>query len=174
MDKIICEVVFQFFGRQHKGHFYIFEGLQDGGGENAGHKSIDSFITNHICSIFIKTNSYKIYKEFITYCCLFFYQLYFLINSMYSLNEILLLLSTSILSKFQFTISSVIVMFKGLNVSSINFLNYALSINSPSSSLPLLSFWDFLARSPKKWWKYSEKVIFPSLSSSILSKCQSS
>jgi len=52
-----------------------------------------------------------------------YHWLYFLMNYMYSLKEILPLWSTSILSKFHLTISSVIWIFKGLKVSCINLLN---------------------------------------------------
>ena len=86
-------------------------------------------------------------------------QLYFLMNSRYSLKEILLLPSLSIWSKFQFTISSVIVMLSGLKVSYISFLNSSRSISSSSLSVPLLSFMHFFARSPKKWWNFIKNVL---------------
>lgn len=75
--------------------------------------------------------------------------LYFLTKATYSLKEIRPELSVSILLKFHCTISSVIGMFKGLNVSSINLLNSPISISS-SSSPYLAGFFAFWARSPKK------------------------
>lgn len=75
--------------------------------------------------------------------------LYFLTKATYSLNEMRPELSISILLKFHCTISSVIGIFKGLNVSSISLLNSLMSISS-SSSPYLAGFFAFCARSPKK------------------------
>ena len=84
-------------------------------------------------------------------------ELYFLTKAMYSLNEMRPLLSVSIFSKFHLTISSVMVMLRGLKVSSISFLNSLISINSSSdpSEVPVFSSLcferAFSALSPKKW-----------------------
>ena len=80
-------------------------------------------------------------------------ELYFLMNVIYSSNEIRPLWSVSILSKFHWTISSVMVRFKGLKVSSISLLNSLISIRS-SYSPSLATFFAFTARSPKKWANY--------------------
>lgn len=72
----------------------------------------------------------------------------------YSWNEILPLLSLSIWEKFQSTISWVMAIFNGLKVSSINFLNSALSISSSSAPYLFCSFIEATALCPKKWVNY--------------------
>jgi len=90
----------------------------------------------------------------------FWVQLYFLMNFMYSSNEILPLLSLSICPKFQSTISWVIGIFNGLKVSYINLLNSSLSMRSSSPPSLFWSFIEFLALSPKKWLNYEFKKWF--------------
>ncbi len=102
---------------------------------------------------------YKIIHTLIIFNVHFFrdHWLYFLMNLRYSSNEILPLLSVSILSKFQRTISSVIGIFKGLKVSSISLLNSAISMRS--SSFPWLGFLALTALSPKKWENWIRNVL---------------